>query len=96
MRLKSGKHRLDLYLDEKADARLIEYLQPFVDSRRLNEELRRLLYAAMDGRSVASTPRYVPPMQQAQPFQASSAEQPAATQSSNVKSKLKRAFGTAD
>ena len=96
MRLKSGKHRLDLYLDEKADARLIEYLQPFVDSRRLNEELRRLLYAAMDGRSVASTPRYVPPIQaQVQPTSSASGVDLAASNAS-VKSKLKRAFGSAD
>ena len=50
-----GKIRYDLYLDKEVDAALIEYLDTFKKSNRMNIEMRRLLFAALNGSIDAAT-----------------------------------------
>lgn len=46
--VETGRRKYDLYLMDAADARLIAHLEKF-PRRRVNEELRRMLYLALDG-----------------------------------------------
>lgn len=41
--------RIDIYLHPEADQRLIAHLERFKAARRMGDEIRRLLYSALDG-----------------------------------------------
>lgn len=40
--------RIDIYLHPEADQRLIDHLERFKAARRMGDEVRRLLYSALD------------------------------------------------
>lgn len=82
--------RYDLYLSIVADARLIEHLEPFKASRRVSDEMRRMLYATLDG----TTPRTAQPAMVRQPIPNYSAYTDAmpTTQPDNIRTKLKKMF----
>ena len=83
--------KYDLYLLDGVDDRLIEHLEKFKASRRINEELRRMLYLALHGQvnQVAhqrATPARPVELKREAPGQG---DPPA----SDVKGKLKKMFG---
>lgn len=88
-------HRFDLYLSEELDARLIAHLEKFTANRRTNQELRRMLYAALDGSTARVT---LPPIATGPAYDSRTSEStmfietaPEVTQ--GVRGKLKKAFG---
>ena len=91
--------RYDLYLNVSADARLIEHLEPYKAARRVSEELRRMLYAALDGTATArpmmSQPMNAPAIQQMRLASDYSTLAPD-PQSGSVEAKLKQVFGKPD
>jgi hypothetical protein len=91
MKLKdTNLKRFDLYLSEEADERLITHLERFARSRRMNEELRRLLYNALDGAAPAAARGWERPNGASlRPRPAADAEGPA----DDVKTKLIQMFG---
>lgn len=103
MKLKGadGRRRYDLYLSEDADARLIEHLDKFVKSRRTNQEIRRLLYLALDAGSALIRrpgPAHAEQVSQARPPAAPGPDvDPVNTvytvPAEDTKSKLKKSFG---
>jgi hypothetical protein len=88
-----------MYLNVNADARLIEYLEPYKAAKRLSEEMRRLLYAAIDGamvlRSTMPQTMNAPSIQQIRPADNYIAPVPD-PQSGSVEAKLKQVFGKPD
>jgi len=98
MKLKDTKRRrYDLYLLEDSDTRLIAHLDGFTAARRTNEELRRMLYLALDYGNVQPT-RPAPTMQQ-RTAELPVSENNAATYEvqappADLKGKLKKMFGT--
>lgn len=86
--------RYDLYLSVTADERLIAHLDTFKATRRVGQEMRRMLYQALDGvYPAAAAPRQTmtPVSQPAK----SNYTVPAGTTSgaASVETKLKNAFG---
>ena len=97
-----GKIRYDLYLDKESDAALIEYLDTFKKANRMNIEMRRMLFAALNGSIDAATiiqtrapqPGRAAPSQPTVYATGNTAGVSAAAPKDDILSKLKRSFSS--
>ena len=88
--------RFDLYLDIETDARMIEYLNKFKRKRRMNAELRRMLFAALDGSINAATiiQSRARPAETPAPTNERTMAITAAAPADNAREKMRGMFGT--
>jgi hypothetical protein len=82
-----------LYLSREYDTRLIDHIDGFTAARRANQEMRRLLYAGLDGVSRMNGNSHVMPHPFPIDFSEGMGIDQEPTQPIDARSKLKRTFG---